>query len=129
MTNYDYNEALKNDIKDYIKWEINLDEWEADQLYDELNDTLWTVDSVTGNGSGSYTFNSYKAKEYVIGNMDLCTEALREFCVDAETIADKFLNENWEYFDVTIRCYLLAEAIHDIIGELVADDLLAGKGW
>ena len=29
-----------------------------------------------------------------------------------------FLEENWEYFDVTIRCYLLSQAISAAIDEL-----------
>lgn len=129
MTNYDYNEALKNDIYDYIDENINLDEWEADQLCDELNDTLWADDGVTGNASGSYTFHRVTAKEYVTDNMDLCADALEEFCVEPKTIAEKFLIEDWEYFDVTIRCYLLGGAIYEVIKELVNDGLLKGEGY
>ena len=129
MFNYDYNEALKSDSRDYIKEEIDLNEWEADQLYDELNDRLWCVDSVTGNASGSYTFNSYKAREYVLDNMDILEWALNDFGADNDTIAENFIKGNWEYFDVTIRCHLLCGALSEVIEELVDEGLLVGKGW
>lgn len=116
---YDYYEAMKNDIRDYIEGEIEYTDFETlEELEEHLQDTLWTDDSVTGNGSGSYTFNSHTAKEYVTDNMELCTEALREFCVDMETVAEKFMEENWEYFDVTIRCCILSSCISDVMEEI-----------
>lgn len=120
---YNYYEAMKDDIREYLNndyvWsEIeNADILTADDLAEWLNDELWVVDSVTGNASGSYTFNRYTAGEYVKDNIDLCREALEEFCVDAETIAERFLYEDWEYFDVTIRCYILNSCIWDIVEE------------
>lgn len=50
-----------------------------DGLSEYLNDELWTADSVTGNGSGSYTFSTWKAEEYLAHNWDILTEALEEF--------------------------------------------------
>ena len=50
--------------------------------------------------------------------MELCIEAVKEFCVESETIAEKFLSEDWEYFDVTIRCYLLGQAISEALDEI-----------
>lgn len=118
---YDYREALKRDILDYLEDNADFLYPEVDdleELEERLCDDLWTCDSVTGNGSGSYTFNRGEAQEYVFDNMDECIEALKEFCVDAETIAEKFLSEDWEYFDVTIRCYLLGECISDVMEEI-----------
>lgn len=114
--NYNYLEAMKEDIRNYIE-ENDIDVNEQD-IEETLNDDLWIEDSVTGNGSGSYTFNSYKAKENLEGNEDLVREMCKEFCIDAETIADKFLNEDYEYFDVSIRCYLLGQAIAEVLEEL-----------
>lgn len=119
---YNYLEAMKEDIVDVFSDYYNEEDLkefnDLDELKEDLYDKLWIDDSVTGNASGSYTFNSYQAKENVMDNMDLCKEALEEFCVDAETIGEKFLNEDWEYLDVTIRCYLLSQAIEEAIGEL-----------
>lgn len=113
---YNYLETMKEDIRNYIEEnEIDINE---DNIEETLNDDLWIEDSVTGNASGSYTFNSYKAKENLEGNEDLVREMCQEFCIDSETIADKFLNEEWEYFDVSVRCYLLGQAISEVLEEL-----------
>lgn len=116
---YNYLEEIKEDVKNYINDEINLSDFtNREELEEQLNDDLWTVDSVTGNGSGSYTFDWSEAKEYVTDNMEDCKEALNEFAVDAETIVEKFLNEDWEYFDVTIRCWLLGQAISEVLDDI-----------
>ena len=66
---YNYLENMVEDVKEYIKNEIDFSEYEdMDELRESLNDDLWAEDSVTGNGSGSYTFNRAIAKEYVEGN-------------------------------------------------------------
>jgi hypothetical protein len=121
MTNtaYNYNEAVKNDVLDYIRNEVNFSEFEdLEELEQSLNDDLWTVDSVTGNASGSYTFNRYQAQEYVMDNIELLNEACEEFGTNTETVGEKFLNEEFEWMDVTIRCYLLAQAIREALEEV-----------
>lgn len=52
----------------------------------------------------------------------MLAEACKEFGVNNETVGEKFLNEDWEYFDVTIRCYLLGWAISEALDE-IEDDL------
>ena len=47
--------------------------------------------------------------------MELLFEALREFGCDYEEIGRHFVNEDWEYFDVSIRCYLLSGAISNAL--------------
>ena len=118
-TKYDYLEAMTNDVTEFIKNEVNLQDYDnEDDFIEYLNDTLWTDDSVTGNGSGSYTFNRYKAKEYVVDNMELVAEMADEFGVDNKTLGEKFRDEDWEYFDVSIRCYLLYQAITEAIEKM-----------
>lgn len=120
---YNYLEAMKSDIMDYIKNEINTANYsDRDELESDLNDILWTEDSITGNASGSYTFNRAEAAEYVNDNIDLLSEACAEFGIDSATVGEKFLDEDWEYFDVTIRCYLLGQAISEALDE-IEDDL------
>lgn len=112
MKEFSYLDAVTADVIDYIREEINAADFEnREDMETELYDILFTEDSVTGNASGSYTFNAYKAKEYVFADPDAVAEALEEFCVDAKTIADKFLSMDWEYFDVTARCGVLGLAI------------------
>lgn len=120
---YNYLEAVKADVIEAIKYDYTADEIEAgfedrDAFEEKLNDELWTDDSVTGNGSGSYTFDRWAARDYVLGDMDTVAEALREFCVEASTIGEKFLTEDWEYLDVTARCYVLGQAISEALDDL-----------
>lgn len=117
---YDYYEEAKNDVINYINDnEINLADYaDRDELESSLNDELWTVDSVTGNASGSYTFNRLEARGYVIENLDLLSEACDDFGIPAETVGNKFLSEDWEWMDVIIRCYALGAAISDALEEI-----------
>ena len=129
MKNFNYLQAVTDDVIDYIRENINATDFEnREELAERLNDDLWIEDSVTGNASGSYTFNSHKAKEFVFADPDTVSEALREFCVEADEIADRFLSMNWEYFDVTARCFCLGSAIESALdaleGELVYADNL-----
>jgi hypothetical protein len=120
--NNNYFEMVKEDCANYITENFNniiagMDEINADSIYEKLYDELFIYDGVTGNGSGSYYFNSWKSKDAVFNDMDAVKEALTEFCTPAETIAEKFLAEDWEYFDVTARCYVLSGALVDAIDE------------
>lgn len=120
--NYNYLESIKADVKEYINNNIDFQDFEGiDELRDKLNDDLFVEDSVTGNASGSYTFNSYRAKEYVMDGMDDLLNAISDFGIDAKEVGEKFLNEEWEYFDVTIRCYLLGQAIDEVLDDMESD--------
>ena len=123
---YDYREAVKADVKawladnfEYLEDAVD-DTTDRDEVREFLNDTLWTEDSVTGNASGSYTFNRAEAKKYVKANIELAVEALTEFGYDMKHFGEKLQAEEWEYLDVTIRCYLLGEAIEAVIDEAEA---------
>lgn len=118
MERYDYENAVREDVLDWIREHYSNDEiteklQERDDWEQELNDDLWTADSVTGNGSGSYTFNAWEAEENVCHNLDLLGEALEEFGSDMDV-----LKNGAEACDVTIRCYLLGGAISAALDEL-----------
>ena len=115
---YNYLDAMKDDIKNYIDENVAQEDWTENRggLENHLNEELWTEDSVTGNASGSYTFNSYTAKEYIMDNTDLLAEALTE-CGSREEAADVLLDGEWESADITIRCYLLGQAISEVLDE------------
>ena len=69
MTKYNYLEAVKEDVKNYIDNEINFTDFDSlEELKEKLNDELWIEDSVTGNASGSYYCNAYKAEESIAHN-------------------------------------------------------------
>ena len=113
---YDYREAMTEDVKEWIKENIDLTEWTEDRegLEQQLNDDLWTEDSITGNASGSYYCNSYKAEESIAHNWDLLNEALDEFGQNDINVIKKCA----EWADVTIRCYLLWSVISEVLDEL-----------
>lgn len=116
MNKYNYYQEVKNDVLDYIRCnEIFINEENRDEIFEQLNDELWTNDSVTGNGSGSYTLNTWEAEEYLCHNFDLLAEALREFGCDFSVL------ENSVTADVTIRCYILGSAINDAIDEIISE--------
>lgn len=116
---YNYLENVKEDVKEYLKNSYNvetveeIEEIDKDDLYDEL----FVEDSVTGNGSGSYTFSTYEAEENLCHNLDLLKEALETFGRDY----GEALEKGAEYCDVTIRCYLLGNAIEEAIQELIEE--------
>lgn len=114
MEIYDYKEAMRKDIRQYLEenWEEGkrIEDKDRDTLYDDM----FVDDGVTGNGSGSYTFDSFKAEEYVCHNLNLLGEALDEFCVDGNTLREKM---SGEWADVTIRCYLMGQLLDDVIEE------------
>ena len=114
MDKYDYEKAMREDIRRYLEenWEKGkrIEDCDRDNLHDEMFDD----DGVTGNGSGSYTFNSFEAEENVCHNLDLLGEACEEFCIDGDTLADKL---SGEWADVTIRCYLLGQIENEIFDE------------
>lgn len=114
---YNYLEAETQDVMNYINEEIDFTEYNTiEDLEEHLNDTLFVEDSVTGNASGSYTFNTYKAEEYLMHNLDLLGEACEEFGSGCDILKD-----GAEACDVTIRCYLLGQAISAALEEIEDD--------
>ena len=111
---FDYRDEVKKDIREYLADRLGEFEVITDDMRTELHDEMFTADSVTGNGSGSYTFNAYEAECNVAHNLDLLGEALDEFCVDGNTLREKLTGE---WADVTIRCYVLGEVEGEIFDE------------
>ena len=116
---YNYYETVKEDIGNYITENYTQEEiieklLDTNAWHEELNDALWVDDSVTGNASGSYTFNTWQAEENLCHNLDILREALDEFGCDQSDA----LERGAEYCDVTIRCYLLSGCIWETLDEL-----------
>ena len=126
---YNYLEAIKEDIKNYLLDNISeYDTSDLDDFKETLYDDLWAEDSVTGNTCGSYTFNNEEAKGYVGDNLDLMVEAFKEFD-DTSRLLDCLENFDFETIDVTIRCYLLSQAIDEVLDESDFDELgISGFG-
>lgn len=118
MERYDYFAAVKEDVLNCINENnIVVTSENRDEVEQELNDILFTCDSVTGNASGSYTCDAWKAEEYLCHNWDLLVEALAEFGSNMS-----YLERGAEACDVTIRCYLLGQAISEALDEIETEE-------
>lgn len=119
MKKYDYREAICGDIREWLNENYTQKEIKSslsedrDDFFEKLYDDLWITDSVTGNASGSYTFSTWKAEEYICHNMDLLQEAMDEFGCEPSDY------KGAEWGDVTIRCYLLGECLGVVLDELL----------
>lgn len=117
---YNYLNEMMNDVKNYIEENVDMTDYQTKSaLYEKLYDELWLADEITGNASGTYTFNAWEAEEYLSHNWHLLEEALCEFGLENTNVEAK----GAEYCDVTIRCYLLGQVLDEVLDELL-DELL-----
>lgn len=117
MEKYDYLSAVESDVREYIENNVNFHDYsDLDEMKEDLNEKLFVEDSVTGNASGSYTFNNWKAEEYLCHNLDLLAEANEAFGGSSD-----ILSGGAEMCDVTIRCYLLGQAIENVAPDMWQD--------
>ena len=115
MANYNYLEQVTNDAKEAIL--ESMEYWNFDdreELEEVAQVELWADDSVTRTGRGSYFFSAWKAEEALCHNWDLLAEACEEFGQDI----GEAVKQGAEACDVTIRCYLLSQAIAAALDEL-----------
>lgn len=104
-SNYDITELLNDNCG------------EIEDVFEYLYDTLWCEDAVTGNGSGSYFFDYERAKQMVLANIEEVVWAMFEFdCID--TLGRRICQNEWEWLDVTARCYQLHNALREAMIEL-----------
>lgn len=105
MTINEYKEQVKQDVLDYAEESKGYC-----NDFEQFRDDAWIADSVTGNGSGSYYCNSYKAQE-AIGDLIWSEELLDMFKeYGYEQVP---MDKGPEYIDVSIRCFLLDEVINE----------------
>lgn len=95
-------EAIDNGYYDYVN--------DADDLTDEM----WCDDSITGNGSGSYTFSTWKAQQNVSGV--IWDEEFIDELSDMDIDLCSLMKDGAEAVDVTARCIALTgEAAQSIV--------------
>lgn len=122
MERYNYYYEMYNDVKQAVEeWlyynNDSVKDCDGDlmELMEDIYEDLWIDDAVTGNGSGSYTFSSFTAAQYLAGNYDILQEAFDEFGYNSIELN----NIEPEYFDVTIRCYLLGEILDTVLSDMM----------
>ena len=125
MKRYNYYEAVKEDVIEAVTNNYNDRYMElirerlemGGDTYDvveALHDAMWIDDSITGNVSGSYWCNAWKAEEAIAHNWDLISEVSSEYMMDFS--ANDF---SAEAMDVSIRCYLLNPVLCDLADKLI----------
>lgn len=110
MTINEYKEQIKNDLLDFAEEQKGY----CDSM-ENFRDDAFIEDSVTGNGSGSYTFNSKQAEENIKDLIfsDELLQMFKDFGYDRVPF-----EKGPEYIDVSVRCFLLDECISEIEDEL-----------
>lgn len=115
MNNYNYLESVTKDAKNWLiqnydtEFIINSEDYST--YYEEMIDD----DNVTGNASGSYTYNRWEAEENLCHNYHLLVKAADYFGYNE--IPKEWI-ENAETADVILRTYYLCEAIYNAIEEI-----------
>ena len=110
MTLEEYKKQIEQDILDYAE-----DCKGYCTSLEQFRDDCWTADSVTGNGSGSYTFNAAEAEENV--KELLFSNELKEMFAEFGYNSIP-LEKGPEYIDVSIRCFLLDECLANVEDEV-----------
>lgn len=79
---------------------------------DEALEDMWTDDAITGNGSGSYTFNAYRAEQNTAGL--IWDDDFREALADLGMTLESVISDGAEALDVTARCLALGYIRDDV---------------
>lgn len=116
MNYNDYCKQVLNDAIAVIDEQFDYGYWDGDIEWDVVYDNLFIDDAVTGNGSGSYTFNAAKARENVADAIwdEKILDALSGMGVDGDAIAQYLRDGDAEGLDVCIRCAMLGEVYSEI---------------
>ena len=122
---YSYKEQVRADVKEWI--EDNKEQIEGldrHDAYEVVYDSCWVDDSVTGNASGSYTFSRWEARQNFF-NDDDSEEYIDQMIEDGftcrESVGRAVQESQWELLDVSIRCWLLCDAVSDVLDEYYDD--------
>ena len=114
---YNYRKAVKEDVK---KWmDTNL-EHGTDSDYDTVYDACFVADEVTGNASGSYTFNRLEARKCFFEDEhaeDYLWFMVQDGFSTFDQVGRRLASGDWEWLDVCIRCFLLGEVIYEVLDE------------
>ena len=108
---------LLSENKDIIK------DLSIDALRDLINDYRFS-DTVTGNGSGSYYFNVYKAQETINERGLLFDDYFLTYLSDCGTDLTDLLQKGAECIDVWARCCVLDYMLTDEELEDIRDEAL-----
>ena len=122
---YNYKEQIRADVKEWI--EDNKEQIEGldrHDAYEVVYDSCWVADSVTGNVSGSYTFSRWEARQNFFNDEDsdeYIDQMIEDGFTTRESVGRAVQESQWELLDVSIRCWLLCDAVSDVLDECYDD--------
>lgn len=112
-TNTTYQEQVKADFEEFFgenygeRYQKAETEQEKSNLIDEAFQEALIDDGVTGNASGSYYMNAYKARDMVLDNIDYVANLLYRCDVTNKPLEYYFANFKEETLDVIVRYHTL----------------------
>ena len=117
---YNYREVMVNDIKEYIN--DNQIFPEPDETYDNyierLDEELWDVDMITGNG-GFYYGTEEECAGYIGYGIVEFVNTQEEYGWDwTDTMREQFRQAPARFIDCMIRTTLFAECLERAVKEL-----------
>lgn len=130
MLKFDYKEAVKKDIFEYLKENYRNEEI-FDYIYREDGEffvgfdegfvqkiTREATEKVTGEYSVNYVCSKEKAKECVLADgIDILNQLVFDGFLDKEEIGDYFLDEDWQALDAECRWYCCIEMSQEAVDE------------
>ena len=122
---YSYKEQVRADVREWIEYhKEQIEGLDRHDAYEVIYDSCWVDDSVTGNASGSYTFSRYEARQNFFNDEDsddYIFQMIEDEFMSADELGKKISESNWEYIDLSIRCWLLCDAVTDVLDEMYDD--------
>ncbi len=112
----DVREWLYNDMEDGFLDGESLTE-SISKVYGALQET-----DITGNLTGSYYCDTYRAREMVMEYIDDVARAYMNFDMDIEFCEDVY-TQRWEKMDVIAREDVLFQAVSDAVTDYFEDEI------
>ena len=111
---YEYERSIYYSVllalDDFTEEELQrLIEEDEDTRWEYLDGRFWTSDTVTGNASGSFFCNTWKAEAALAHNWELIEDVKNEWGSDFD------FSSGAEYIDVCIRCYLSSQIYGEVL--------------
>jgi len=121
-----YAELVRNSLEDNKETilellnEKSVDLSDEQEVVDTIVENFTYSDEITGNGSGSFTFNRSEAKDIVLNNLDDMVTILNESDYNAfEEIGKALVEDGFEELDVIARTFVLSQSATEFASELV----------
>lgn len=122
---YSYKDVVRSDVREWIDDHKEvLQDVDRHDVFDVVYNACWIDDNVTGNASGSYTFSRYEARKNFFNDED-SEEYIDQMIEDGftcrESVGKAVQESNLELLDVLIRCWLLCDAVTEVLDEMFGE--------